>query len=1432
MPRPNRPELAVLRGKTGPESLTQWTEAFAGGDPDTAGRYAAVIARFTGRPEPGATYEPYMGVYSPATRRAYAYALTEFFEWIASKYGRIIPPPQVTRKDAEDYVQWLTARPYTLEGERLRDGDQQERLALYEIVRDLGSADVLSIAAKIPPWLAAAHSSRSDTTKIDRVWLTKELGRMVLHDLLVRSPTIDELRREDARIGISVFTVLLPINGRVREMPLDEVFSYTLPKPRAVSRGTVSVRLAALTSFWNVLATGENMAGQGALLQYNVFADLAGRVRKGMAAESKVAASRRGRLTPQMVERLLQAVDGPSLAEKRDAALLWFLVLTGARLTEATRVRRDRPPAAEAQRWPGWYDGRANPPTVELVRKGGHRQRLPYPPYALKALNSFQSELSKHVPLAGTQSEDPVSPHYLQPTSPAWRYKMLAEEPDAPLFPSVNFWGANSTHNYQEFKPNANVRPDYRRAMTRHGVDAMLKRVAKKAGFSNEETALVHGHAFRHFAATAMAKQGKPLREIQHILGHGSVTTTERYVEAETRPEALSGQNEILDYISTGVVREPPAPAEPEPPRQPPVRAPRPAVETYGVPAPQAERPRPPKPKRERVAALPPEEKVLPAQSPQVNPEAVVPINDRLVALVPEGPMPPPGSEIRGNISPPSPWWGYAGRGPLKPGQSQEDRAAWQEKIEFTFAERRTKRGKQGATLYTKDGGVEMVQGNGWLAKHYDPWPINYGLGSSSLLPWFARGTATANGEVKADVRRTKLDPPNIVVVPPIPVLSLQQMDPSVMQTHSKLLWQKVDGMRTRWLTTSPSRAFGLDRWWGAFLKIQVGLLNGTQQKFRWQPFGAQAILGEEIHSHDEEYIVKWLETNAERYTATVRAFEEIARLEGKSETERSEWIQFRETWRDAGITDVSPAQTLPDWFIVDDPIHDIYENDPEEWEWFAKWLGAVTGQKLTPEREEALKTEVAITENDQSIRIQQARLLLQTYYDTVSALRGLSGEARTSERATLKFLTDQLRDEYGVPDPVQMLKEGKLKKRQRREASIEQLLAMAFPSVPVTEVDPNMLKSRMFDADTLRLDMTNKTISHTPEFRKHFAEWYDGRDSECVVRRAARGMWEHVKRHGIPIERGGERSSEYSLLYSVMLSYMAWIFPCPEEIERRMAEEGLAGQEAKLIWLNGVRSTSQRMMISTRDQDEDALRAVGAENGLDPKSADEVIEAGLVVDSVRAEVALPSQEITDAVARSAVKSGQVVTRGGTVVVRRPSARQLLAMDEPRQEEQPAAEPEPVFSAPVEPTAQTPGVLASGRPTVLRRRAGERPKRAPETARRYEEKEAEDLELLQRGGPEWFATVRGDQPQEREEEREGIGSLSEQADEQLYGGTDGGEQSDEQFAEGLEFNPRRKPAGVRYMTLGAYMAGAQYVANAESVLPSAIRMMSAMSLPF
>jgi hypothetical protein len=281
-----------------------------------------------------------------------------------------------------------------------------------------------------------------------------------------------------------------------------------------------------------------------------------------------------------------------------------------------------------------------------------------------------------------------------------------------------------------------------------------------------------------------------------------------------------------------------------------------------------------------------------------------------------------------------------------------------------------------------------------------------------------------------------------------------------------------------------------------------------------------------------------------------------------------------------------------------------------------------------------------------------------------------------------------------------------------------------------------------MFDSDTLRLDMSKHTISHTKEFREQFALSYDGRDSECVVRRAARGMWEHVKRHGIPVERGAKRSSEYSLLYSVMLSYMAWIFPCPKEIEARMVER-YKGEEARMVWLNGVRRASQRMVRIDRDMDEAALRRLASEEGLDEKSANEVIEAGLVSDSLHAEVALPAPDVTAAIVKSAVKKGQiVVTPGGSVVRRRP--------------------------------------------------AGMRRAPAPTSAREETELEEETEE------PSAWETL-----------------LS------VGGG---------HSLKGDDLIPNAPPQ--RYMTVGAFSAGVDYVANAEQVLPSAIRMMAAMTLPF
>jgi site-specific recombinase XerD len=1355
----NRVELAVLRGKTGPEALALWTQAFAGGDEDVARQYLAVIARFVGDGAgAGDESASYMGSYAPGTRRAYAFALTEFFEWLASKYGRVVTPPQVTKKDAEDYVQWLTSRPYSLEGERLRDGDQRERLALYEIVRDLGSADLTSIAGRAPAWLIAAHPAHSDRSAIDRTWLHHELGRMVLHDMLVRSPTMKELRQENPHLGVYVFHVMVTMNGKQQEIALPDVFSYSLPVPRAVGRSTVAQRMAALSAFWRALTIGEN-TGAGALVRYNIFDDIARRVRRGLAADNKAARARRGRLTPQLVERLLRAADGPTLTEKRDAAMLWFLVLTGTRITETMRIRRGIPSGSETNRWPAWFDNRANPPVIELTRKGGFRQRLPYPPYALKALYAFQADLERYAALDGLQNEDPNAPFYLPPTAAAWRYRSLIES-DAPLFPPIRFWGNNSPSNYEEFKPNARPRPDYRRPMTRHGVDVALKRIAKKAGFTDEETALVHGHAFRHFAATAMVKQGKPLREVQHILGHGSVTTTEGYVEAETSHEALSGQNEILDYIAGGAVREPPAPPEPTAPREPPP-APRQVIDTYAVPA----RDRPERPRKP----------VEPAQAPRITPEAVVAQEGRLVEIAPKGVQPPGGVEIRGDVSPPSPIQAYAGHAPPKLGpQSEEQRLAQQEPIQFSIVNVRkssdpsdlvnlagtdpvkkgdavvvTATGRKGQvtsvlrkvrgetaqrvvvrigsrdeTLLATELKRDLVQQNPWLRDHYDPWPVNYGIGEGSLLPWFATGSASANGEVKVDLRDGRT-----VYVPPLPVLATPQTE----ARYAPLLWKALDEMRSRWLRASPTKALGLDRWWGTFLTILRQLTTATGGKYRWVPFDANATLGKDIRAHDEEYLVTWLEINAERFTTTVRAFEEVARLRGRAEAAPEEWEAFQRAWRDAAVMGASPAEELPDWFVLDDPVHDIYEKDREEWAWFVKWIGAVTGQRVTADRTDTLDSDAQFARSERTARIEQSRGLLQLYYETVSEVRESTGEEREAQRASLKAITEQLA-EFGVPDPKKMLKAGKLQKKQSRDASIEQLLAVAFPEADVSEVDPNVLKSRLFDADTFRIDTSKRTISHTPEFRKTFAERYDGRDSECVMRRAARGMWEHVKRHGIPLERGAQRSSEYSLLYSVMLSYAAWIFPCPEEIERRLAKQFADGAEARMVWLKGVRQASQRISRSTEDMDTAALVAVAQEEGLDRKSALEVVEEVLIASTVQAGEAVPAPETTARAAERAVRDGTVISAGpGGVVIRR---RKPMRGAEKRK----VHEDDPGFSR------------------------------------------EEILEELQ-----------------------------------VYGGST----EDEDLAE----NPR-------YMTFTAFVTGYEYIANAEQALPSALRMMTAMTLRF
>lgn len=1213
--QPNRAELARLRGKTDSQALALWVEHFGEGDPGLAARYAQVASSFLyGEEESGSV--PYIGKLSPATRASYAYAITEFFEWAARKHGRVVPPHQVTRKDAEDYAAWLATRPFSLEAERLRDGDTPDRLALYELVKKLGGADIGTIAAELPVAVKRAHPDPQGTAPLDMTWLGHELGRMVLHDLLVRAPTMDELRKENPNIGITVFTVDVPQGDRLVPMPLASIFQYQVPKPRAVSRVTIALRLAALSSFWDALTDGENTTGRG-VIEFNIWKNVLHRVRRGLESERRAARARAGRLTPQLVERLLLAADGPSLEKKRDAALLWFLVLTGSRVSAALQLRRGRPDVADEKRWLGWLDDRSDPAVVELVLKGGKRQRLPYPPYALRALAVFQAELDRLAPPVGAQWSDPRAPGYIPRGSIRWRYRELSREQDAPLFPAISFWGANTRSNYEPLKPNP---IDYRKPMSRVGVYKILKRIARRAGFTDEELALVHGHTFRHFAATAMSKQGKPIREIQAILGHESIVTTEGYLEEITSPAALSGQNEILDYISGATPREPPAPPGDMPAREPP----KPVIRTYGVRTDER-----------------------PVEAPRVvTPKSEPPPKEGLVEV--SGGDVPAAFDVRNGVSAGSPFYAYEAFDP--------DRKLAKEPLHFTMVEPRSARTRKAATLYEKRG-KDMVQQEKWLREHYDPWPLSYGLGEASLLPWFARGSASKTGEVTVEIRG-KSGERKAAVVPPLPVLAPEQL---YSEVKGQTLWALVQAKREEWIASAPTKAFGLDRWWGAFQEIQRGLADGTHGKFPWVPFAAPGTVGKNIRAHDDEYIATWLEKNADRYTTTVRAFEHIERPRG-GPREEEEWTAFREQFARASLIGVSPAEELPEWFTADDPVKEIYDKSPEEFSWFAKWLGAITGQKLTKTRKDERTEQKHFAEEARTARIETARELLRGYFEIVASLRNATvrgdREEADRERVHLKVLTDRLA-EYGVPDP----KEEQKGMPRSLDARIETLLREAFPEADVELIDANVLRSDLFDTETFRLDTGKHTVVHTAEFRKAFADMYDGRDSECIARRAARGMWEHVKRHGIPVkQRGTERSSEYSLLYSVMLSYMAWIVPCPAAIERRMADAtdgAFTGARARARYLSGFRAASARILRTDTDLDERALQLLVQEEGLDEAGAAEVLEAALVQDSVRAETALPSQPVAEAIARTAVTSGHVAVlrrKRPAVVVTRPAA--------------------------------------------------------------------------------------------------------------------------------------------------------------------------------
>jgi integrase/recombinase XerD len=66
--------------------------------------------------------------------------------------------------------------------------------------------------------------------------------------------------------------------------------------------------------------------------------------------------------------------------------------------------------------------------------------------------------------------------------------------------------------------------------MDRGYVRQLLRRVAREAGLPDEVWQHMHPHVLRHSAATLLAEDNVPVHEIQALLGHADLRTTQRYI--------------------------------------------------------------------------------------------------------------------------------------------------------------------------------------------------------------------------------------------------------------------------------------------------------------------------------------------------------------------------------------------------------------------------------------------------------------------------------------------------------------------------------------------------------------------------------------------------------------------------------------------------------------------------------------------------------------------------------------------------------------------------------------------------------------------------------------------------------------------------------------------------------------------------------------
>ncbi len=110
-------------------------------------------------------------------------------------------------------------------------------------------------------------------------------------------------------------------------------------------------------------------------------------------------------------------------------------------------------------------------------------------------------------------------------------------------------WQAQRPGRRQRFFTNLQGKP-----LSARYLQQAVKRLSHKAGL--ERTDLVTPHTFRHSYATQLLNDGFTIREVQTLLGHSNVSTTQIYTQVEPRALAEKIQRRTGNDETDRLVQE------------------------------------------------------------------------------------------------------------------------------------------------------------------------------------------------------------------------------------------------------------------------------------------------------------------------------------------------------------------------------------------------------------------------------------------------------------------------------------------------------------------------------------------------------------------------------------------------------------------------------------------------------------------------------------------------------------------------------------------------------------------------------------------------------------------------------------------------------------------------------------------------------------